>query len=341
MSLKTILGGTASVCIVLALICLPGTAQVQQRMRMPADEIRVNFPAGKDYVEVPFETERNWIIIPVSVNGSRPLRFVLDTGAGGPGASLVNFAVGESLKLNIVGRVQVRGAGSGPAVEVPIAGDVKFDIGGLQLTGGRMSVHPATPGQEGLSAGRDGVIGRPVFANLVVEIDWDRKIVKLYDPAKFTYTGKGTTLPLTFDEMGRPYTAAAVVTEAEKSVPVNLIVDTGGGHNLSLEVRSGTSLKAPVGAAKVVLGRGASGEFTGYMGQLKGFQLGGYELKDMPTIYPDESYGSALRDGRDGNLGGGVLRKFKTVFDYSRKKMIIEPNKFFNEPFPAARRPAS
>lgn len=341
MSLKKVSYWIAPAWVVLALICVPARAQVEQRMRVPADEISVTFPAGKNSVEVPFETERNWIIIPVSVNGSRPLRFVLDTGAGGSGASLINSAVAESLKLNIVGRIQARGAGSGPMVEVPIAGGVTFDIGGVQLTGGRMSVRTATPGMEGMSAGRDGVIGRPVFANLVVEIDWERKVVKLHDPAKFSYTGKAAILPLTFDEMGRPYVAASVTTEEDKSVPVNLIVDTGGGHNLSLEVGSGTPLKAPAGSPKVVVGRGASGEFTGYAGQVKGFKLAGYALKAIPTIYPDESYGSALREGRHGNLGAGILRRFKIIYDYSRKRMIIEPNKFFNEPFPATRRTAS
>src|ERR1044072_73609 len=158
MSLKKVSYWTAAAWV-LALISSPALGQ-DERMRVPADEINVSFPAGKNLVEVPFETERNWIIIPVSVNGSRPLRFVLDTGAGGPGARLMNGAVADSLNLNIVGRVQVRGAGSGSAVEVPIAGGVKFDIGGMQLSAGRMSVHRATPGMEGLSAGRDGVIGR-------------------------------------------------------------------------------------------------------------------------------------------------------------------------------------
>jgi ketosteroid isomerase-like protein len=337
MSLKTVFYRAATVCATLTLLSLPASAQVERRMRVPADETTVSFPAGKDSVEVPFETERNWIIIPVSVNGSRPLRFVLDTGAGGTGASLINSAVADSLKLTIVGRIQAQGAGSGPAMEIPIAGGVNFDIGGLQLTGGRMSVRPAIPGMEGMSATRDGVLGRPVFANLVVEIDWERKIVSLHDPAKFSYTGKGAVVPLTFDEMGRPYTAASVTNEDGKSVPVNLIVDTGGGHNLSLEIGSGTKLKAPAGATKIVLGRGASGEFTGYSAQVRGFQLAEYTLKDVPTIYPDESYGSALREGRDGNLGGGILRRFKVIYDYARKRMIIQPNKFFDEPFPAIR----
>jgi hypothetical protein len=114
-------------------------------------------------------------------------------------------------------------------------------------------------------------------------------------------------------------------------------VDTGGGHNLSLEISSGSALKVPEGAPKVVLGRGASGEFTGYAGQVKSFELGGYALKDVPTIYPDESYGPALREGRNGNLGAGILRRFKIIYDYAGKRMIIEANKFFADPFPARR----
>lgn len=338
MRIRTTCGVVAALSIVIALICRPAQGQTQPRMRVPPDEIKVKFPDGKDSVAVPFETERNWIIIPVSVNGSRPLRFVLDTGAGGSGASLSNADLAQSLNLNIVGRIQVQGGGSGPAVEVPIAGGVIFNIGGVELSGGRMSVRPPIAGQPGLAPARDGVIGRPIFANLVVEIDWEQKVVKLYDPAKFSYTGKGTVLPLTFDEMGRPYTAATVGIESDKTVPVNLIVDTGGSHNLSLEVGSGDKLKAPVGKEKVVLGRGASGEFTGYLGAVKTFQLAAYALKEIPTIYPDESYGSALRPGRDGNLGGGILRRFKIVYDFPGKRMIVEPNKYFNESFPASNR---
>jgi hypothetical protein len=70
---------------------------------------------------------------------------------------------------------------------------------------------------------------------------------------------------------------------------------------------------------------------------VKSFQLGGYALKDVPTIYPDESYGPALREGRNGNLGAGILRRFKIIYDYARKRMIVEPNKFFADPFPARR----
>lgn len=301
------------------------TPQIQQRMSetKPPD---VRFPAGTNLVEVPFEAVGNHIVIPVSVNGSRPLRFVFDTGA--PGAMLNNTAISDSLNLKITGTRQVRGAGGGGAgFEVKVAGDVKFNVGGLELSNGEMSLLPSS------LRGYDGVIGSPIFATTVVEIDWEKKVVKFYEPTKYKYSGSGTVLPLTFDEGGRPYTTASVTIEGEKAIPVKLVVDTGGSHYLFLELGSKAEIKPPVGATKTSLGRGASGEITGYTGQVKSFQLGNYSVKDVPTGFPDASGGTAGLNGRDGNLGGGVLRRFKVIFDYSRRQMIVEPNKFINEPF--------
>src|SRR6185503_18942939 len=45
------------------------------------------------------------------------------------------------------------------------------------------------------------------------------------------------------------------------------------------------------------------------------------------------SRGLFAREGAAGNVGGGILRRFKVIFDYSRQRVILEPNKHFNEPY--------
>jgi len=212
---------------------------------------------------------------------------------------------------------------------------VTLNIGGIELSNGRLVVSPASSDSRTMAT-HDGVIGRTVFATLVVEVDWEKRTVRFYEPSKYNYSGPGTILPLTFDEGGRPYTTASVAVADEKLIPVKLVVDTGGGHVLSLDVGSKPEIKLPEGAAKVVLGRGASGEITGYAGRVKQFQIGGQMLENVPTIFPDSSSGITGIGGRQGNLGAGVLRRFKVIYDYSRKQMIIEPNKFFSEPFGTA-----
>lgn len=286
----------------------------------------MHFPAGKDVVEVPFEVENGWMVIPISVNGSRPLRYVFDTGASGTVGS--NPAIVDSLNLKIVGKVQGRGAGGGGAVsEMQLADNVNFSLGGIDLSNGSLALGPA------MAPGIDGVIGRAIFANLVVEIDWEKRIISFYEPSKYKYSGSGKILPLTFDDGGRPYTMGSVSLTDEKMIPVKLVVDTGAGHTLSLDVGSSPGIKLPEGATKTVLGRGASGEVTGYTGRIRAFEFGDHTFKDVPTTFPDSSSGTAGLNGRQGNLGSGILRRFKIVYDYSRKQMIVEPNKFANDAF--------
>src|SRR6266446_8218644 len=188
-------------------------ARRQPEMQLPS----VHFPTSKNVVEVPFEVESGWIVIPVRVNGSRPLRYVLDSGA--TGAVHYNSTVVDSLKLKITDTMPGRGAGGdGATFEVPVAEEVKFDIGGIEFSSGRLAIRPS-------GSGVDGVIGLPVFANLVVEIDWEKQVVRFYEPAKFKYSGSGKVLPLTFDEGGRPYTMASVAVAGGKPIPVKLVVD--------------------------------------------------------------------------------------------------------------------
>jgi predicted aspartyl protease len=304
----------------------------ERRVMMPPEKIGLRFPAGKSVVEVPFEVDRNQMLIHLSVNNSRPLSFVLDTGA--QAAVLNNSQLADTLHLNLVGTVQVRGVGSGPMGTAAVAENVTFNIAGIELAGARLAVRPLSPGAP--FAEHDGVIGRSVFAHLVVEVDWEKQVLRFYDPARYVYSGTGAILPLTFDEGGRPYTTGRVVLAGDTAIPVKLVVDTGASHALSLDVGSHPDIRLPEGAVAAVLGVGANGEVRGHRGLVKSFQLGGYTLKDIPTSFPDASAGTAGLGGRQGNLGAGVLRRFKIIYDYSRRRMIVEPNKFLNDPFGAA-----
>lgn len=309
------------------------SAQIAQPERLASDMRlpSVSFPAGKSFVEVPFEISGNWIVIPVSINGSRPLRFILDTGA--QGTFLQNNEIADSLNLKITGKMQIRGAG-GAGGEASVAENVTFKIGGIELSNGRLVVSP--PPSQGMVSNRDGGIGRIVFATLVIEVDWEKQVLKFYDPSKYKYSGSGTILPLTFDEGVRPYTVASVAVSGDKLIPVKLVVDTGGSHALSLDVGSNPEIKLPEGAVRALLGRGAGGEINGSSGRIKKFQLGGHTIVDVPTIFPDSNSGITGIGGRQGSLGAGLLRRFKIIYDYSRKQMIVEPNKFFGEPFGSA-----
>ena len=43
-----------------------------------------------------------------------------------------------------------------------------------------------------------GTLGADFFSRVVVEIDYARQTVRLYDPAAYKYTGKGAVFPFEF-----------------------------------------------------------------------------------------------------------------------------------------------
>ena len=234
--------------------------------RMVGSSATLIFPEGKDVVEIPFELVRDKILIPVRVNGSEPISFVLDTGA--PIAVFLDSEWAETLDLNIVGEARVGGVGEGEASTVPIAGDVTFELGDIKITGGMMAVglgHGKLP-----HVGWVGVIGGPIFLNTVVDFDFENKILRLHRPETFTYKGNGSELPLTIAHGSFPYIDTEVSIDGEAAVPTTLVIDTGAGLALSLSVENHDDLDMPEKTVDGILGWGANGVLHGHAGFFAG-----------------------------------------------------------------------
>lgn len=79
-------------------------------------------------------------------------------------------------------------------------------------------------------------------------------------------------------------------------------------------------------------GRGLGDDFDLTVTRIKKLRLGRFEIVNPVAILGREgTYFAAL--GRSGNIGGEILRRFTVVFDYSRNRLILEPNHHFAEPF--------
>jgi hypothetical protein len=311
------------------------SAQHKQRMGVPPATL--TFPEGKDVVEIPFEFERDKILIPVRVNGSEPISFILDTGA--PIAVLLGSEFLESLDVNIIGEVQIAGAGGDDPVSTPVAGDVTFDISGIQITKGTMAMGVG----EGKLAhfGTKGVIGLPVFKNCVVEFDFQKHILRLHRPEAYTYKGRGKELPLRFSNHGSfPYVTAEVSVDGGAPVPASMVIDTGAGLALSLDVDSDDDLRMPDKTVSSIMGWGASGVIRGRAGRITSLSLGDYVLENVIANFPDAGDMHAIKSAdapddvvRNGLLGAKVLKRFHVVFDYTNARIILEPNSDFSDPF--------
>jgi hypothetical protein len=321
-------------CMLTVLAGCGATAHAQpQRMTVPAAS--VTFPAGKDVVEMPFKLERDKMVIPVRVNGSSPLWFVLDTGS--PIAGLMNADLAGELGLTATGKVRLGGAGTGSARMVDLAGGVRIELGGIEITNETMVIGVGDGKVN--DSGWSGIIGRSVFANLVVEMDFTRQVLRLHAPETFAYAGKGAELPLTLVGGSFPYINVPISVDGGDAVTTSLVIDTGASHALLLLVDSNPDLTLPRHTLEGLIGWGASGPVYGRIGRVASLQLADYVLHNLVASFPDAASMAALPPvapggpERQGNLGMKALKRFHVFFDYANTRLILEPDDMIDAPF--------
>ncbi|MDQ3920084.1 MAG: PDZ domain-containing protein [Acidobacteriota bacterium] len=69
------------------------------------------------------------------------------------------------------------------------------------------------------------------------------------------------------------------------------------------------------------------------LGRIQSLQLGRFTLEKPVTSFAQSTKGVLANKGLTGNIGGGILRRFKVIFNYPDRRMILEPNSRFTEPF--------
>jgi membrane-associated protease RseP (regulator of RpoE activity) len=71
------------------------------------------------------------------------------------------------------------------------------------------------------------------------------------------------------------------------------------------------------------------GETTLTVGRVHGLELGPFTIANPVTVLPE---GEIAAPGKAGNIGGKLLRRFRVIFDYSRGRMILEPDAGLSDP---------
>ena len=307
----------------LAIVALSAAGQGQDAQRGAA----AKQAAGQTVAQIPFELNGNQIFLRVRVNGSEPLWFGLDTGASG---TVINTATAEALGLRMEGSGRTTGAGG--QVQSSTVRGVRLDIGGARLERLDAMTLALTSIEDAMGHKMDGILGSEFFRRYVVELDYERLLVSLYEPAGFEYRGGGESLPLTF-ELNHPYVRARIAVAGRAPVEGKFVLDTGSNFPLILldsfvkEKRLGESLTKTL----KVTGRGVGGEVSMPVGRAGRLLLGGYALENPVTSFPQTGW--FAREGAAGNIGGAILRRFKVTFDYSRGRLFLEPNERFDAPF--------
>jgi|SRR5215472_367128 len=147
-------------------------------------------------VTIPFERVNKNICLQVSVANSKPLSFILDTGAE---YALIDLAVAKSLGLELGDQVAVGGAGKN-VVTGNFLKNSSFRVVGLENFSQPLSL--AIP-LDGLAkaSGHEfaGILGYDFISQFVVEVDYLKQTITLRDKEGYQYQGPGESFrfPLT------------------------------------------------------------------------------------------------------------------------------------------------
>ena len=288
---------------------------------------KVRFDSGNSALRIPLEIDNNIILMRLRVNNSKPLKFIFDTGAS---ISVISSKGAADLGLKTQGRF--RGDATGGKIEGSAIKRVVLSVQGAQVSDQTIAAipFPTPPGFE-----FDGIIGYDFISQFVVEIDYPQKIMNLYSPQTYHYSGAGTSIPLLLVGRKTPMATLEISLDGRATITANLEVDTGADNTFLLNspfVKRHKFVERMENTTQESR-NGAGGEQRVIVGRVKAVRLGPFILNNPPIFLSLDTEGSGASEENDGVIGGEIFRRFKLILDYSRKQMILEPNKNFNDPY--------
>ncbi|HVH55196.1 MAG TPA: aspartyl protease family protein [Vicinamibacterales bacterium] len=317
----------AALALVIAL-AVPGPST-----REPAFVLQ---PSTGAPVTITFELVTRHVIVHAKVNNSRPLWFVLDTGAN---AAIVTMATATELGLTLEGNVQGRGAGPGTQAGRRVK-NATWSLVGLEKISQPVSLAlPMTLLPSGLGHDVDGIIGGEFIKQFVLALDYQARTITFHDRKTFRYNGNGQTLPLDFTADGHPVLKAAVTPLGGAPIEHRFMLDIGSGLALALHspfVAEHNLLREQSGTIRAIGMAGAGGVSVGRLGRVGTVQIGTFTIANPITLLSEDKAGAFANASLAGNIGAQIASRFRMIFDYGRRSIILEPSATFADPFDRA-----
>lgn len=285
--------------------------------------------------KIHFKLINNLIIVPVTINNV-DLSFILDTGVGK--TILFNYSnVSDSLKIKDTEIIYLRGLGDGESVQalksknnvIRIGDAVKFHYELFAVFNDKIDFTPR------LGVPVHGIIGYDLLKDFVVEINYSRKFIRLTEPDQYKYKNckKCERFNLEFYN-NKPYINAQVNIDS-KTIPVKLLIDSGGSDAIWLFEDKELGIKHSGEFFVDFLGHGLSGSVYGKRSKIDEFLLKSFILKNPNVAFPESSsilFAKQFKE-RNGSLAGSVLKRFNLIFDYQKAIVMFKKNSFFKHDF--------
>jgi hypothetical protein len=278
---------------------------------MPSQRSYTTFPPVPSVV--PFDDKHDSIVFEAAVNGVKG-HFMLDTGADG-----LYFTPEFAAKAHLTPLDAASAIGAGSQFGISTTRVSHFTVGGVDLEDFYASI--------GSKGEVDGYVGYDFLAQVVCDVDFDKKQLTITNPAAYAGDPKRGALVFALDDLTPQI--QALVNQKQK---VYMNLDTGDGSSM-------TFVRAFVDANPGVVARGAEVRFSdagggtqsGYIGTLDEIDIGPYKFFGLEADVLGGFKGLASERAMQGLIGYQMLRRFNLTFDYRDNKVYLDLSKYGSE----------
>jgi len=199
---------------------------------------------------------------------------------------------------------------------------------GLDVAGQTLFVKPAGTGAyDGFLT--EGLLGYDFLSLVVLDIDYDARVVHLCDPRRFTYSGPGDSLELIdLDQVKVPFVRAKIAQPGRQAMEGEFILDTGARVSLTVNspfVDDHKLLQYSPANIDAIVGGGAGpvGEARQRVTRLEKLEFGRFNIANLVAGFSQDKTGPLASKDFDGVIGGEILRRFHVILDYSHHRVIL------------------
>ena len=286
-------------------------------------------------VRLPFYSSNSLIILPVSINGSEEINFLVDTGVRSN--ILFSKTLGDALGLEYTRRLSIAGADGSTVIMAQVSPVNTLDLGPVE---GRLQSMLVLEEdffelESVIGVPVYGIIGYEFFKFNPVKINYDEGFLEFYREDALKWA---PLLHRKFDliiEDSKAYLEAKINQKGGPKLEAKLLIDTGANHGLLLNQETSEDIVLPQIFIESQLGQSLGGILYGLVGRVSSINLHGLVMKEVLTSYPDKNSFSDLivATGRHGSLGAEVLGRTNLILDYPRKRAMIQKGAHFYAPF--------
>jgi hypothetical protein len=289
-----------------------------------------SMPEGVKQMDIPFDYVNNFIIITVLMNRAIPLKMIFDTGA--EHTILSKREVSDVLQVRYEREFHLMGSDLKTELVAYLARQIRLETPGLPFVAPKEDILVLQEDyfrfEEYAGVNVHGILSAGSFARYIFKINYQRKVITLYERIGFQLPEKGFQLAPVEVFRNKLYLQTNINFRPDSTLSVKLLLDTGAALPLLFFSNTHPLIHPPANAIPSNIGMGLGGYLEGFVGRTEALRIADYEQKGIVTYFQelDTAQDLSYLNKRDGLVGNILLNSFQVIIDYYGASIWLKPS---------------